>query len=212
MSGAGMTGKLARVASVVFIAISPVVLYVAVTRLSVMKAALVIAGWITLRTLPAALATVSRDQLIAAIKLPLVAIAFSVLGALTNNRGLLLLIPSATQLGFAWVFASSLRAGSKMPLVEQFARMQKADLGEDEIKYCRTVTWIWAIYLAACAVAGMVLAWVASPEVWALFTGVGAYVLVAVLFAGEFAFRKLRFRNPEGSAIDRALFRWFPRR
>lgn len=211
MSGVGLTGKLARVASVVFIAISPVVLYVAVTRFSVMKAALVIAGWITVRTLPAALGTVSRDQLIAAIKLPLVAIAFSVLGALTNNRGLLLLIPSATQLGFAWVFAASLRPGAKMPLVEQFARMQKAALGEDEIKYCRTVTWIWALYLAACAVAGIVLAWVASPEVWALFTGVGAYVLVAVLFAGEFTFRKLRFRNPEGSAIDRALFRWFPR-
>jgi len=201
---------LAKVANVVFIAISPVVLYVAVTRFSVMKAALVIAGWITVRTIPAALSTVSREQLIAAIKLPLVAIAFSVLGALTNNRALLLLIPSATQLGFAWVFGSSLR--SKTPLVEQFARMQKADLSEEEVKYCRTVTWIWAIYLAACAAAGMVLAWVASPEIWALFTGVGAYVLVAALFAAEYAYRKLRFRNPEGSAVDRALARWFPRR
>ena len=210
MSPAGIKGKLARVANVVFIAVSPVVLYVAVTRLTVMTAALVIAGWVTLRTIPAALGTASREQLIAAIKLPLVAVAFSVLGAITNNRGLLLLMPSATQLGFAWVFASSLRA--KVPLIEQFARIQKAELSAEEIKYCRTVTWIWAIYLAACAVTGVVLAWAASPEVWAIFTGVGSYVLVAALFAAEYSFRKLRFRSPDGSAIDRALFRWLPRR
>lgn len=205
-----MRSTFARAANVLAIAVSPVVLYLAVTRLSVKPAALLVAGWITLRTIPAVLAA-SREQMMAALKLPFVAIVFSLLGAVTDDARFLLLLPSATQLGFAGVFAASLRR-PRVPLVEQFARMQKPDLPELEQRYCRTVTGVWAVYLAACAVLGLVLAWLASPAMWAIFTGAGSYVLVAALFAAEYAFRKVRFRSPEGSPLERTLYRWFPPR
>lgn len=205
-----MGRSFARVANVVAVAISPVILYFAVTRLSVKPAALLVAGWITVRTIPAVLAA-SREQLVAALKLPFVAIVFSLLGAVTDDARFLLLLPSATQLGFAGVFAASLKR-PRVPLVEQFARMQKKDLSEAEARYCRTVTAIWAVYLTACAAVGLLLAWKASPTIWALFTGAGSYVLVAALFAVEYAYRKVRFRSAEGSALERTLFRWFPPR
>ena len=207
---AASNSPLARIANVVAIVVSPVVLYFAVTRLSVQPAAILVAGWIVLRTVPSMVASATRAQLVAALKLPLIAVVFSLLGALTNDARFLLLLPSATQLGFAGVFASSLRHG-QVPLVENFARMQKKELSDAELRYCRSVTVIWAVYLTACAVARLLLAWLASPATWAVFTGVGAYVLVAALFAVEYVVRSIRFRSAEGDAIARALFRWFPR-
>ena len=201
--------RLARVANVVAIAVSPVILYFAVTRLSVKPAAVLVASWIVARTVPTLIATASREQLVAALKLPLIAIVFSLLGAMTNDARFLLLLPSATQIGFAGVFASSLRKG-QVPLVESFAKMQKKDLSEEQLRYCRTVTAIWAVYLTACAVSGLLLAWLASPATWAVFTGAGAYVLVAALFSAEYVFRSIRFRSADGDAVGRALFRWFP--
>jgi uncharacterized membrane protein len=200
---------IARVANIVAIAVSPVVLYFAVTRLSVQPAAVLVAGWILLRTVPSLVATASRQQLVAALKLPLIAIFFSLLGAVTNDARFLLLLPSATQFGFAGVFASSLRRGH-VPLVESFARMQKKDLSDEELRYCRTVTVIWAVYLTACGVSGLLLAWLSSPATWAVFTGAGSYVLVAALFGAEYVFRTIRFRRADGDALARALFRWFP--
>jgi uncharacterized membrane protein len=200
---------LARAANILAIAVSPIILYLAVTRLSVQPAAILVAGWIVLRTVPSIIATASREQLIAALKLPLVAIFFSLLGGITNDARFLLLLPSATQLGFAGVFASSLRAG-RVPLVETFARMQKKNLSDAELRYCRTVTVIWAVYLTACAVSGLLLAWLASPATWAVFTGAGSYVLVAALFGVEYVFRSIRFRSAEGDVVARTLFRWFP--
>ena len=200
---------MARGANVLAIAVSPLVLYFAVTRLSVTPAALLVAGWITVRTVPAVLAA-SRAQIVAALKLPAVAIFFSLLGAAFDDSRFLLLLPSATQLGFAGVFAASLRR-PRVPLVEQFARMQKKDLPDEEVRYCRSVTVVWAGYLSACAAVGLVLAWAASPVIWAIFTGAGSYVAVGILFGAEFAYRKVRFRSPTGSAIEKTLFRWFPR-
>jgi uncharacterized membrane protein len=192
-----------------FVAVSPLVLYLAVTRLPVVAAALVIAAWIALRTLPAAMAASSPEQRRAVIQLPAIAIGFSLLGACTQRRALLLLIPSFTQAGLAWAFARTLR--SKTPLVEQFARMKKANLEPAEVTYCRTVTLVWAVYLGACALVGIALATYAPPKIWAAYTGVGTYLLVAALFAVEFVIRTIRFRSADGNVFDRTLFRFYPR-
>lgn len=88
--------------------------------------------------------------------------------------------------------------------------MQKKNLSVAEIRYCRSVTSIWAAYLAACGQLGLLLAWLATPEVWALFTGAGSYVLVAALFGGEYVVRTIRFRSADGDAPARFLFRRFP--
>ncbi len=190
--GAART-PLASTALVVAIAVSPAVLYFAVTRLSVRRAAFLVAGWVALRAIPSLLLAASREQAVAALRLPLAAIFFSLLGAIANDARLLLLLPSATQFGFASVFASSMRRPG-VPLVETFARMQKSGLSDDEVRYCRAVTGVWAVYLTASGVAGLLLALLASPTIWAVFTGVGSYVLVAVLFAAEYVFRQIHFR------------------
>jgi uncharacterized membrane protein len=193
---------------VVFVALSPIVLYVAVTRLPLARGALLVVGWIALRTLPL-LVTTAREHLLEVLKLPAIAVAFALVGAATRRHELLLLLPSATQLGFAWTFGASLRSG-RTPLVERFARMQIAAPTPDEVAYCRRVTQVWAVFLAFSAAAGLALACWASPEVWTLFTGVVTYVLVAALFAGEYAVRSIRFRARRITTLQRLLCRLLP--
>ena len=198
----------------VFITVSPAVVYLAVTRLTVEAGAGVVAAWIALRVIPKLIIS-SREERMAVLKLPAVGILFAGLGAITNDRRLLLLLPSATQFGFAWVFASSLRRPASgepsVPLVERFARMQKAVLTDEEVRYCRSVTVVWIVFLSASGVLGLLLAVLASPAVWAIFTGIGAYILVAALFGIEYAVRKVRFRSFQSSPLERVLFRFFRR-
>lgn len=194
----------------VFIVVSPLVMYFAVTRARLTDAALLLLGFAVLRTLPV-LAAAKREQLWAALRLPLVAVASAGASVVTGDPRALLVLPSLSQAAFAGVFFASLRG---TPLVEHFARMQKPDLAPAQIRYCRTVTWVWGFVLSGAAVVGLALAAWASIAVWTAFTAVGCYVLVAVTFAIEYVVRKIRFREYGSTGVaslfDRVLAKLFP--
>ena len=194
-----------RVVSGAFIAASPFVLYFAVTRERLELGAWIIVGWLLVRTVPAVLAA-PRQHVRSALRLPGVAIAFALLGAVTHERLLLLLMPSLTQLGFAWVFCSTLRRG-QMPLIERFARMQKATLDPEELAHCRFFTAVWGFSMIASAAVGVGLAAYAPTWLWAAFAGVGSYAFVAVLFGVEYLVRAVRFRRYGDNALQRMLLR-----
>lgn len=194
-----------RVVSGAFIVASPFVLYFAVTRPDVGTAGWIVVGWLLVRTIPTWLAA-PREHVRAALRLPLTAIVFALLGAISHERVLLLLMPSLTQLGFAWVFGSTLRAG-QMPLIERFARMQKTELDASERAHCRFFTGVWASMLVVSALVGVVLAAAAPVWVWATFAGIGGYAFVAVLFAVEYLVRAFRFRHFGDNVLQRLLLR-----
>lgn len=197
-----------RIVSGLFVAASPFVLYYAITRDQLETGAWIIVGWLLVRTIPAVLAA-PREHVLAALRLPAVAIVFAVLGAVTHHRVLLLLMPSLTQAGFAWVFLGSLRSG-QMPLIERFARMQKPELGPYEQAHCRFFTAIWGFGMVLSAAVGVVLALFAPVWVWAAFAGIGSYAFVAVLFAVEYVVRAVRFRRFGDNAMQRMLLRVMP--
>lgn len=194
-----------RVVSAAFVVVSPLVLYVALTRMRLELAAWLIAGWFLLRMIPSWLAA-PREHLREALRLPLCALVFAVLGAIAQNQLLLLAMPALTQLGFAWTFLSTLRAG-QMPLLQRFAHMQKAHLDPDEIAHCRSFTWVWGLALILAAIASMLLAAFAPTWLWAAFAGAGAYAAIAVLFAVEYVVRSVRFRHHRDNVLQRALLR-----
>ncbi|HVH42590.1 MAG TPA: hypothetical protein VM925_09605 [Labilithrix sp.] len=198
--------RLLSAISWVLIAASPLVLYVAVTRARLHEAALLVFAFAVLRALPAVLAA-ERRHLWAALRLPLVAVASAGVGLLTGEARALLVLPSLSQAGFAGVFLTSLRG---VPLVEHFARMQKAELRAEEVRYCRTVTVVWGVILAIAALGGLVLAAWAPIEVWTAFTAVGSYVLVGLVFGIEYLVRKIRFREYGAMPVDRILSKLFP--
>jgi uncharacterized membrane protein len=90
-----------------------------------------------------------------------------------------------------FVFGRTLFGGET--LVETFARMQHPELSAERIRHCRTVTLVWCSFFLANGCVSLWLALAGDPQLWALYTGFIAYVLMGLLFAGEFVVRSWRF-------------------
>jgi uncharacterized membrane protein len=198
--------KLLGLISALFVVASPWVLYWTLSQHRIDVAAGALIGWVILRTIPIVLSA-RREQRMAAIQLPAIALVFAVLGWLWNDASCLLVLPSATQAAFGVAFLRSL---SGVPLVEHFARMVKPELSAAELAHCRSWTRIWGGYLIALAALGLVLARWAPLAVWTVYVGAVVYVLVGALFAVEYVIRKIRFRDYSRNPLDWLLGKLFP--
>lgn len=96
---------------------------------------------------------------------------------------------NATLLG---LFAYSLVFPPSM--IERLARLREPDLPPEASGYTRRVTQVWCVFFAANGAIALATALWASPAVWSLYNGVIAYVLMGLLFAGEYCVR-LRVRR-----------------
>lgn len=192
--------------SALFIAASPFVLYWTLTNHDVAVAAMTLIAWVIVRTIPILLSA-KQEQRRAALQLPAIALVFALLGWVLDDGMWLLVLPSATQATFGLTFLRSLRG---TPLIEHFARMVKVDLGAPERAHCRRWTKVWGIYLLVLSALGLVLAKVASLEVWTIYVGILSYALVGMLFAVEYVVRKITFRDYGRNPLDWLLGKLFP--
>lgn len=78
--------------------------------------------------------------------------------------------------------------------VERLARLREPDFPDHAIAYTRRVTQVWCVFFVLNGAIALTTALWASPAVWSLYNGVIAYVLMGLLFAGEFLVR-LRHRR-----------------
>jgi uncharacterized membrane protein len=93
------------------------------------------------------------------------------------------------------VFAGSLRAG-RTPVVEQVATQIRGSALPMELQsYCRRVTQVWVLFLGGLATAALLLALFASPGLWSTMTNGVLYLLIGLLFVGEYLYRRWRFRD-----------------
>ncbi|MCL7714684.1 hypothetical protein [Stenotrophomonas mori] len=86
------------------------------------------------------------------------------------------------------VFGGSLRFGP--PVVERLARLQEPDLPAFAVVHTRRVTQVWCVFFVFNGSVALMTALWASDRVWALYNGVLAYVMMGVLFAGEWLVRR----------------------
>ena len=131
-----------------------------------------------------------------------------VIALATGNSTVLLFMPVIVSGYLLWTFSASLRDG--MPMIERFARIVEEDLPDFTIPYCRKVTIVWCVFLAANSLCVLVLALTASIEWWALYSGLISYLLIGAIFIGEFVVHKIWFRYFGSGLLDRALSRLFP--
>ncbi len=80
------------------------------------------------------------------------------------------------------------------PIIERLARLQEPDLPAAAIGYTRRVTQVWCGFFVFNGSIALGTALWASEAVWSLYTGVIAYVLMGILFGGEYLLR-LRFKR-----------------
>ena len=87
------------------------------------------------------------------------------------------------------VFGGSLFAGQTV--IERLARLQQSDLPEKAVRYTRRVTQVWCVFFIINGTLAALLVRLGRYDWWAVYTGVIAYVLMGMLFAGEWLYRKL---------------------
>ncbi len=102
------------------------------------------------------------------------------------------LYPVLVSLVLLGVFAYSLIAPPTV--VERLARLREPDFPPAAVAYTRRVTQVWCGFFVLNGGIAFATAWWASQAVWSLYTGVIAYVLMGILFGGEYLVR-LRFRR-----------------
>jgi uncharacterized membrane protein len=85
------------------------------------------------------------------------------------------------------VFAYSLIFPPSM--IERFARIHEPNLPSRATGYTRRVTQVWCIFFAANGAIALMTALWASPATWTLYNGLIAYVMMGLLFAGEYVVR-----------------------
>lgn len=122
--------------------------------------------------------------------------------------------PVAIDAMLAIVFAQTLRPGQE-PMISRFARRERGGVLEPDIAaYTRRLTAMWVALFAGMGLAAALLAWLAPIGVWSLFCNVVAYLLVAALLVGEYAYRRFRFRHYEHASLGaflRSVIAGFPR-
>jgi uncharacterized membrane protein len=74
-------------------------------------------------------------------------------------------------------------------IVEQFARRREPDLAPQSVTYTRRVTQVWCVFFALNGGVALVTALWTSAAIWSLYNGFVAYLLMGLLFAGEYAIR-----------------------
>lgn len=75
-------------------------------------------------------------------------------------------------------------------VIEKIARLQEPDLPEEGVQYTRNITKIWCLFFL---INGAIATYTTclSNEIWALYNGLISYLLMGMLFAGEFTYRHL---------------------
>jgi len=96
--------------------------------------------------------------------------------------------PALVNFGFLLMFAGSLL--SPPSFVERLARLREPELSPEGVAYTRRVTWVWTVFFVFNGSLAMVTALWAPDEVWALYNGFVAYLLIAVLAGGEWLVRR----------------------
>jgi len=96
--------------------------------------------------------------------------------------------PVMMNLGFLVLFTSSLFSSASF--VERLARIREPDLSAKGVIYARKVTWIWSVFFLVNGTIAAITALWATDEVWMLYNGMIAYLLMGTLAAGEWIVRQ----------------------
>jgi uncharacterized membrane protein len=123
-------------------------------------------------------------------------VAFSVWAYVTKHP-LSIIVPTvAFNVFLAWVFGHTLQPGC-VPLVTRIARVERREAGlpfaDDLRAYTRSVTLVWCVFFIVNALATVAFACFASFNVWSFYANVLNGPLMALLFVGEYVYRRRRF-------------------
>ncbi|EOR09625.1 septation protein IspZ [Acinetobacter genomosp. 15BJ] len=109
------------------------------------------------------------------------------LSLILKDHAWLKLYPVGMSLGALIIFALTLYRPPSM--IERFARLVEPDLPASGVMWTRKVTVVWCFFFAINAM--IALATVFAPmKYWIIYNGFVSYLLMGILFLGEYILRK----------------------
>ena len=109
--------------------------------------------------------------------------------------------PVLVNAAFFSVFAYSLIAPPS--IIEQLARLHESIFPLAAVGYTRRVTQVWCVFFAINGAIALYTALFASMAQWSFYNGFLAYLLMGILFAGEYCARR-HFKRRHGSSAQSA--------
>lgn len=176
----------------------PFVIYWGLTRGSLSWASVAVLVLLLLQLLPRirearARGQISKQELWSMLSVPLTIACLVSIAAVSKSPRLLLAQPVFVNGLLLLHFASSLR--TPVSRIEQFAQMWKGPLPPQGKAYCRQVTKVWCGFFIVNGTICALLAMAAPLSWWMLYTGLLSYILIGLLFAGEWLVRTWLFRT-----------------
>jgi uncharacterized membrane protein len=197
----GRAHTLTNAVDIALLVFYPVIVFVGLRYVGVRTTALVLFLFMGRRFISMILSSRSTSMPVL-VQAALIA-AIQGAAAATGSALALRASPFVISLSFVVHFALSLRT---TPLVETFARLERPDLPEEHVAYCRRLTEVWIVVLSLNSVMLLVATLVEDEAIWAILVGPVSYGIIGLTFAVEYAYRKWRFQEfRRNSAIDRLL-------
>jgi len=114
------------------------------------------------------------------------------------------LIHATVNLFLLWYFARTLHAGEQA-LITRLARRVHGFLPPEMEAYTRRVTVAWCVFFAGQVAVSLLLLAFAPLQIWSTFVNLINLPLIALMFAGEYLYRRLRFPHHPRASIARIL-------
>jgi uncharacterized membrane protein len=127
-----------------------------------------------------------------ALLLTLLALVIAAVAA--NSETLLRLYPVLVSLNLLALFGTSLMRPPS--IIERFARRHDPQLPPAGVRYTWRVTLVWCVFFAFNGTVALYTALWTSREIWTLYNGLVAYLLIGGLFAGEWLYRRVFILRP----------------
>jgi uncharacterized membrane protein len=119
-------------------------------------------------------------------------IAFLLWRSSGMNPRMLYPLPNVSiNLFMLWFFGRTLQSGGEA-LITRVAGYVHGAMSDQMVAYTRRVTWAWCVFFVGMIAASVLLFAFASLDTWSLFANLLSLPLVAIMFVGEYLWRKLR--------------------
>ncbi len=113
-----------------------------------------------------------------------------------NDQLAIKIYPLTISFGFALIFIYSLFYPPN--IIERFARIVEPELNANGVKYTQKVTVFWVMFFILNGCVSIWTALYCDIYIWTLYNGFISYVLIGILFAGEFVIRQFVKQNHVG--------------
>lgn len=127
-----------------------------------------------------------------------------IIAIITRSARILTFYPALVNLFFLVLFGHTLFAGPSM--VYRLATLKDKSIAISPYRkkiaaYCRNVTLVWCCFFIVNGSIALMSVFGDSYRFWALYNGCIAYILMGLLFAGEYIVRKVVQKNMKGDFI-----------